>query len=244
MDRRDFFKTIFATPVFAPFLLSSQGSANDSLFLITDNPEAFLPAILQQARIRDRSFGQSFAVLDHHPRKTALSHALEEAGWTKASSIQTADLALSFRPLQHPSPPSFTAVKAGKILDIRTKGLFSLWKEMNGKHASSSCLTIATLQTENKSGRPGKSVHIYHGGHLLEETPLKKDRVLTLRGDRGHITVNIEQGKAFVSSSSCRHKICCSAPPVFVSGERIVCAPNHFLLEVRGGRGLVDTIIG
>jgi hypothetical protein len=212
--------------------------------LISDNPETFLPAILQQARIRDRSFGQSFAVLDQHPRKTALSHALEGAGWTEAPSIQAAALTLSFRPLQQPTPPSFTAVKAGKISDIRINGLFSLWKEMNGKHAPSSCLTVATLQAEQKCNGPGKSACIYHGGHLVEEVSLKKDRIQTFRGDRGQITVKIEQGKAFVPSSSCRHKICCSAPPVFASGERIVCAPNHFLLEIRGAGGLIDTIIG
>jgi hypothetical protein len=244
MDRRDFFKTIFATPMFAPLLLGSQSSAKDSLFLISDNPETFLPAILQHARIRARSFGQSFAVLDGHPRKTALLRALVGAGWTEAPSVQTADLTLSFRLLHQPSSPSFTVVKAGKILDLRTKDLFSLWKEMNGKHAPSSCLTIANLQAANKSGRPGKSVRIYNSGHPVEEVSLKKDRILRFRGDTGLITVKIEQGRAFVPHSSCRHKICCSAPPVFVTGERIVCAPNHFLLEVRGAGGLIDTIIG
>ncbi len=32
-------------------------------------------------------------------------------------------------------------------------------------------------------------------------------------------------------------------PPVFLAGERIICAPNHFLLEIHGSHS-IDTVIG
>jgi hypothetical protein len=243
MDRRDFFKTIFTAPLLAPLLLGSQASANDELFLISDSPETHLPSILQELWRQNQSYERSFVVLDRHPQKKALSQALKASGWTEAPSFQKADLTLSFCPLYHPSPPSFTVVKAGKILDIRTKEFFSFWKEMNQEHPPSSCLTIATLQTRLLGNAPGTSLRIYHNGHMVEEASLKKDRIKTFWADRGKVTVKIEQGKAFIPSSSCHHKICCSAPPVFISGERIVCAPNHFLLEIQG-KGAIDTIIG
>ena len=241
MDRRDFFKTIFATPVLAPFLLGSRPSANDELFLISNSPEAYLPSILEELKNQNKAYGRSYAV-HAHPQKTALSQALTASGWTNPTS-KGADLTLSFRPLQHSTSPSFTVVRAGNILDFRTKKLFSIWKEMNEKSPPSSCLTIATLQGKQSGSYPGKSIRIYHNVHVVEDTPLKKDRVQTFCTERGNVTVKIENGKAFIPSSSCRHKICCSAPPVSISGERIVCAPNHFLLEVQGA-GSIDTIIG
>jgi hypothetical protein len=243
MDRRDFFKTIFATPLLAPFLLGSQSSANDELFLISDSPETYLPSLLEEMGCQNKAYRRSYAVPNTLPQKTALSQALKASGWTKASPLQKADMTLSFRPLQHPTPPSFTLVRAGKILDVRTKELFSFWKEMNEKHPPSSCLTIATLQTRQPSSSPGTFVRIYHNGKVIEEASLKKDRVQTYWAERGKVTVKIEQGKVFVLSSSCRHKICCSVPPASFAGDRIVCAPNHFLLDVRGP-GSIDTIIG
>ncbi|MGD8534841.1 MAG: NusG domain II-containing protein, partial [Candidatus Aminicenantes bacterium] len=43
--------------------------------------------------------------------------------------------------------------------------------------------------------------------------------------------------------ASCHQKICLSHPPVSQAGERVICAPNNFLLEIQG-TGLVDTVIG
>jgi len=114
---------------------------------------------------------------------------------------------------------------------------------MNETFPPSSCLTVATLRARKSSRSPGTSVRIYQNGHLVDEASLNKDRIRTFSADKGKITVKIERGKAFIPSSSCRHKICCSVPPVDLVADRIVCAPNHFLLEVRGS-GSIDTIIG
>jgi len=243
MDRRDFFKTILATPLLAPFFLGPQSSANDELFLISDSPETYLPSLLEALENQNKAYGRTYAVLNTHPQKTALSQALKTSGWTQAFPHQRADLTISFRPLHHPMPPSFTLIKAGQIRDIRTKELFSIWRKMNEKHPRSSCLTIAAIQARQAGRSPGTFVRIYHNGQVVEEASLKKDRVQTFWAEQGTVTVKIEQGKVFVPSSSCRHKICCSVPPSSFAGDRIVCAPNHFLLEVQGP-GSFDTIIG
>jgi hypothetical protein len=243
MDRRDFFKTILSTPLLAPLLVGSSSSADDALFLISGSPETYLPSLLEETNGLMKPHARRYAFLDAHPQKKALSHALKASGWKITSLGQKPDLAISFRPLQFPAPPSFTVVRAGKILDVRTKKLFSLWEEMNQKNPRSSCLTVATLQTQRLGNSPGKFVRIYHNGQVVEEASLKKDRVQTFGSEKGKLVVKIENGKASIPSSSCRHKICCWAPPVSSSGERIVCAPNHFLLEIKG-QGFVDTIIG
>jgi hypothetical protein len=243
MDRRDFLKTICATPLLAPFLSGSQDPTNTQLFLISERPETFLPDLLEKTASQNWKFRRSYAVLGNSPKKTALSQALKSSGWTIASSPQKARVTLSFRSLEQASPSSFTLVRAGRILDIRTKELYSLWKEINEKHPHSSSMTIATLQARQAGHSPGTAVRIYHNGHVVEEASLKKDRIQTFGTERGKVSVKIEQGKAFVLSSSCRHKICRSAPPVSFPGERIVCAPNHFLLEIRGPSP-IDTIIG
>lgn len=243
MERRDFFKTILATPLMAPLLLSSSPSVNEELFLISDNPQIYLPPLIERMGTRDKTGKRRYAIRSDHPRKTALSQALETSGWTQAGSLRHADLTLSFRPLRYPASPSFTFVRGGRIMDIRKRELYSLWKKMGEEHPPSLCLTIAALQSQSPSLTPGTSVRIFHDGHMIEEMTLKKDRLQTFQSERGKVTMKIEQGNASISSSSCRHKICCSALPVSRRGERIVCAPNHFLLEIKGP-GTIDTIIG
>lgn len=243
MDRRDFFKTVFASSLLTPFFLDSPSSANDELFIISDRPEIYLPSLLEKLGNHTKSWDRSYSIPELHPRKTALSQTLKTSGWTTPSPGHTADLLLSFRPLEQPTPPSFTLVKAGKIVDIRRQELYSFWQEMNEAHPPSSCLTIATLQVKQPHRSPGTFIRIFHNGYLVEEASLKKDRIRTFSADKGNVTVKIEQGKAFIPSSSCRHKICCSVPPAALVADRIVCAPNHFLLEVRGS-GFIDTVIG
>jgi len=170
-------------------------------------------------------------------------HDLKRFGWMQAPRPKKADLKISFRPLRHPVAPSFTLVRSGQIWDVRKKELLSLWREMQKKRPPSSCLTIAATQTRQSGNMSGDSVRIYMDGNVKDESSLKKDQIRSFRLKQGKITIKIEQGKLSVLSSPCRHKICCSVPPVSFTGERIVCAPNHFLLEIQGA-GSIDTIIG
>lgn len=243
MERRDFFKTIFGTPLLAPFLLGSPDTAGGELFLISDSPQTYLPSLLAEKEIQDRTGGRRYAILDTHPTEAAISGALQASGWIKTTPHQGVDVSLSFRHLRHPVPPSFTLVREGRIVDIRKKELFSLWKEMNGRQPPSSCLTVAAFRMRRPSPASGTSVRVFHGGRIAGEVSLKKDRVQNFRTEQGKVTMKIEKGQVSIPSSSCRGKICCSARPVSRPGERIVCAPNHFLLEIRGP-GTLDTIIG
>lgn len=242
MDRRDFFKVVLATPLLAP-ILSRETSSKDELFLIADSPETYLPELLKKLGGQNISFGRKYFLSHAHPKEKMLVKALNESGWTRISQAENADWTLAFRPLQRPMAPSFTLVRAGKIWDIRSREILSLWQGLNKSYPHSSCLTIASRHPTSSGSPLGDSVRIIINGRVIEEISLKKDRIKTLRAKQGTIALRIEQGKAFIPSSSCRHKICCSVPPISFSGERIVCAPNHFLLEVLGSNS-IDTIIG
>jgi hypothetical protein len=243
MDRRDFFRTIFIAPLLTPFLSASPPSKNDVLYLIDDHPESILPPLLKEMEKWRLVSGRCYSFRDEHPQKKELGQALRANGWKSASSPENACLVLSFRPMRNPVLPSFTLVRAGKIWDIRSSQLHSLWKEMNLHHAPSTALTILSFQSSRLKLPRGEAVRIYRNGEKLEEISLKKDRDRTFVVSGGFVSIRIQEGKIWVPNSSCPQKICCSAHPVSIAGERIVCAPNHFLLEV-SGPGLIDTIIG
>lgn len=243
MDRRDFFRTMIVTPLLTPFLLASKSSGYDELFLISDKPQTILPLLLQELGKRKGISGKKVAFSNEHPQKKVLIQTFERNGWVHVLSPSQSDLSISFRPLQHSRPASFALVSAGQILDIRSNRLRSLWQEMNASHSLSSCLTIASLQTGPGSFTAGETVCIYRDGWRVEELSLKKDRVRSFQTRQGTITVRIQGGNVWIPESSCRHKICCLTPPMSLAGERIVCAPSHFLVEIHG-TGRIDTVIG
>ncbi len=243
MDRRDFFRTVFITPLLTPFLLSSHSTKNDALYLIDNAPESILPTLLKEMEKWGFISGRRYSFREEHPHKEDLVHALKKSGWSAVSSLENAPLVLSFRPLQDLALPSFTLVRSGRIWDIRSSHLYSLWKERNVNHAPSNSLTIFSFQANSSEMPRGETVRICMNGDKTEELCLKKDQERTFKIHSGFISIRVQGGKVWVLDSSCPQKICCSAFPVSTTRERIVCAPNHFFLEVLGPR-LVDTIIG
>ncbi len=244
MDRRDFFKGLIVTPFVMPFLLASE-SFKDAfqLYVISDTPQFFLPSLLQGLNEYGLMSGQTYSFLNSHPQGSELKMALSHAGWNYFPGSTKADFTLSFNHLRQKSSPSFTLIKSGKVWDIRSRKLFSLWKEMASHHASSSALTTVTFNEKKDRVQPGSFASIYIAGTEAEKLPLKKNANKSFHTEKGKINIAIQNGCAWVSDSSCRHKICLSHPPVSLSGERIICAPNNFLLEIQGA-GLIDTIIG
>lgn len=244
MERREFFKTVLATSLLGPlFLRAKKGKGDLELYLIGDEAEIFLPAILDELKKSGITSSEFFAFADFHPGEDSLRRALLRGGWKHVLSPLQADLTLSFCHLRHKALPSFTVIKEGKIWDARAQRLYSLWKEMNEKYKPSSCMTIASFQKRKPSLSPGEIVSISSDGRVIERFSLKKNFSRSFKTKRGKVEVRVEDARAWVSDSSCRHKICLYSSPVSLAGERIICAPNHFLLEIQGVRS-VDTVIG
>jgi hypothetical protein len=113
---------------------------------------------------------------------------------------------------------------------------------MAQSQAPSLSLTVAAITRSEAGSNTGSHVTVYMNGQKKDTFSLAGNQTKSYAARLGHIKVQITKGNARVLSSSCRHKICLYSPPVSLSGERIICAPNHFLLQVQGST--VDTVIG
>jgi hypothetical protein len=203
----------------------------------------FLPLLLQQIQDYSSNEGLTFTFLNPHPRENGLKKTLSEKGWRFVQEPASAHLTLSFNHLLNKALASFTLVKKGRIWDIRSRKLYSLWQEMNENQEPSSCLTIATFTKKIPVQSAGEFVSMYRNGQKIRTISLEKNREQSFKTRGGRITAQIAGGKVWVTESSCHHKICLYSPPVSLAGERIICAPNHFLLEIERSTS-IDTVIG
>ena len=243
MDRRDFFKTCFSVPLLTKLALPSDPTRGTTeLYLITDSPQQYLPFLFGELNSYGLLRGSTFTFLNAHPQEDNIKNVLALNGYQRTPRASRAALSLSFSSLRQKTAPSFTLTKEGRVLDIRTRHLYDLWKKMNGLLVSS-CLTTVTIQSNLDSALPGRKVSIFINGKRADHLSLSENRLKTYRTRKGKIAVVIENGQAWVSESSCEHQICLSLPPASHSGDRIVCAPNQFLLEIQRSR-FVDTVIG
>lgn len=238
MDRRDFLKVFLAAPLFPGFLPVSPRSS--SLFLLSDTPHLVFPSLLQHLPL-SLSPRPSFAFLNTHPLTPPLRRSLLRRGWNLCLDPAAADVVLSFLSLLKPAPPSFTLVQDGRIRDIRTSALLALWKTMQTS-SPSTLLTVASFPGTRLSS-PARTVSVFHRGREKGCLPLSGSLTRTFEDSAGTITVRVERGRAWVSEASCARQICRHSPPVARPGERIICAPNHFLLAVTIPHS-IDTSIG
>jgi hypothetical protein len=244
MDRRRFCQTVFLLPFLAPYLnVSTQTKRGFDLQLISSYPHKLILPILEEFKSSIPFSRKNFAFLNPCPQERELKKALSQDRWSYVSYPSQADLVFNFLHLLKPAPSSFTLLKNDEVRDIRRKNLLSIWKEISGTHQPSSLLTVASFSKKRHRFPLGERASVYIDGMRAESLQLNKSYSKIFRTRRGNIEVVIENEMAKVVNSSCRHKICLNTPPASVEGDRIICAPNHFLLEIES-RHSVDTIIG
>ncbi|MBN1273680.1 MAG: NusG domain II-containing protein [Candidatus Aminicenantes bacterium] len=242
MDRRNFLKKMVYTPIFTPLLLS-QSSKQDhlELFVISESPASVLGVLLKEIKKYVLVSGTDYFLSPSHPQKKLLKNGLSRFGWKESSSTQKANLFLNYQILEKDSLPSFTLVRNGKVQDIRSREFYSIWKNMYRYQPASRLVTSACLK--NTGLLPGSSATVSISGKTIEIFSLDKKRLLTYTTPTGKVTIAVENGKVRVLDSDCQNKICTYTAPISLSGERIICAPNHFFVEINGETP-IDTIIG
>ncbi len=244
MDRRHFFKTVLTTPLLTPLLLASRTSASDiELFLVGDEPHLFIGQLLEGIQKYQALPETTFAFVNRHPREEAVKRSLVRKAWKPAAEPSRAALTISSSSLRGRARPSFTLVRNGQILDIRSSKLLPLWKEMTENHAVSAWLTVASLKKRQRSHLGGKYLSVYKNGQRVDRIPLAENITHTYAARRGPVTLRVKDGKAWIVESSCRNQVCCYSSPASLAGERIICAPNRLLLQIEGSPA-VDTSIG
>ena len=244
MDRRDFFKSLFMTPLITPILLASKRGVNDAqLYLISDSPDLNLPPLLEELRTLGLVYGNTYLIHDPKAQEGPLHNALRASGLIPARPGEKAHMTVSSSPLASPARPSFTLARGGKVWDLRSSTLLNLWSEMNRLGSRSNRMTVLSFHPRPSERMSGKTVSFYRDGKKIKTVSLRQDFFHSFQGGKGEISVRVKDGQVWVPQSSCRFKICTHCAPVSYAGERIICAPNHFLLEV-DGPSPVDAIIG
>jgi hypothetical protein len=81
-------------------------------------------------------------------------------------------------------------------------------------------------------------VEVYSESKLVETINLSVmefDKVY--KNKYGKNVVYIKNGKAYMKDADCRDQICVNSNPIDEHGERIVCLPNQFWIEIKGKAG-------
>jgi hypothetical protein len=75
-----------------------------------------------------------------------------------------------------------------------------------------------------------------------EYVSLDVNREILVEGPLGHNRVVIRGGEAWIEEAPCRDKVCITMGKVRRPGEQAVCLPNRVIIEVVGGRAIIDGV--
>jgi len=82
------------------------------------------------------------------------------------------------------------------------------------------------------SHQPG-TVLVYLDNVIVARYPIDNDKVFSIRGIEGPISIEIKNRHVSVINSSCIRHICMQAGTISHPYQQIVCAPNHVLITIR-----------
>ncbi|MBN1225068.1 MAG: NusG domain II-containing protein [Candidatus Aminicenantes bacterium] len=242
MHRREFLQSLLAAPLSASQLPASPvDSKHGEIHLISDRPQVDIPPLFEHYQ---RSFGQeakSFTCLNQDPKSKELIRALKAQGWSHTARFEQAQVAFSFHRLEQKTLPSITFVKDGRIEDIRSWKYRPPWQSLLNIRPAT-LLTVASFIGRHPLGESGEAAVLYRNGQNILQLPLSESTTRKIPTKKGSLIIKVVDRRAWIHESSCRNKICISTPPVSLAGERIICAPNHFLMEIQGRA--IDTAIG
>ncbi|ACF14559.1 hypothetical protein Ctha_2107 [Chloroherpeton thalassium ATCC 35110] len=93
------------------------------------------------------------------------------------------------------------------------------------------------------SSQPEK-VRVFRQNTLIEEVSFsaKEDKIFTVEGLKGAMSVQIKNGAVSVAETSCRHKTCVQMGTVKEAGRSLVCIPNQITVALSGS-GKNDAIV-
>jgi heptaprenyl diphosphate synthase len=80
----------------------------------------------------------------------------------------------------------------------------------------------------------GTSVIIDVAGTPVEKLNLRENRVVTIRGEKGDLRVEVHDGSVRVAEADCPNRICVRTGWRSREGEVIVCVPNRTVIRILG----------
>jgi hypothetical protein len=77
------------------------------------------------------------------------------------------------------------------------------------------------------------TVVVFRDNAAIARYPLASDKVFTVRGKDGPVTLAVKNNGVRVIESRCPRGICIRTGTIHRQGQQIVCAPNHILVELQ-----------
>jgi hypothetical protein len=77
------------------------------------------------------------------------------------------------------------------------------------------------------------TVVVFRDNTAIARYPLASDKVFTVRGKDGPMTLSVKNNGVRVVESRCPRGICIRTGVIRRQGQQIVCAPNHILIELQ-----------
>ena len=100
-----------------------------------------------------------------------------------------------------------------------------------------SCVGGAFLFLPFMESHAPASVAIYRDNQRIARYPLSSPKEITVQGKEGGVTISIHDGSVRVVRADCQRQICVQTGAIRRSGQQIVCAPNHLLIELETSSG-------
>ena len=78
---------------------------------------------------------------------------------------------------------------------------------------------------------PAENFLVFHKNKLISSYKSGNSiSNVNLKGTKGNLLLNIDNGKARIISAECTHKTCVNTGSISLSGESIVCIPNEVMI--------------
>lgn len=87
----------------------------------------------------------------------------------------------------------------------------------------------------------GSAVVVEVAGRTVEKLDIHQNGVVTVRGERGNLTVEVLGGRVRVAEADCPNRVCVRTGWRSREGEVIVCVPNRTLIRILGKD---NTVVG
>ncbi|MFQ5444016.1 MAG: NusG domain II-containing protein [Nitrospinales bacterium] len=95
------------------------------------------------------------------------------------------------------------------------------------------------------SASQGEWVVIESNQQEVQRLPLMTNQVVHVEGRLGHLEVEIRDGKARVTRSSCPNQVCVKSGAIQYADRLIACVPNRVVIRIEGRRQRgVDAVVG
>jgi hypothetical protein len=80
----------------------------------------------------------------------------------------------------------------------------------------------------------GAECVVYRDDTVVARYPLAENRVVTVEGAVGKVTLEVSDGAVRVAHSSCPRRICVASGAIRQPGSQLICVPNHIVIEIAG----------